>query len=57
MDDINSKRNGEIVGKIEVYLNDERIGYRYLYLDKVSVRDNKSIFSRLVDFIKRWGKN
>lgn len=57
MDSLDNKRNGEIVGKIEVYLNDNNIGYRYLYLEKESVRDNKSIFSRLIDFIKRWGKN
>ena len=57
MDSVDGKRNGEIVGKIEVILNDKNIGYRYLYLEKESVRDNKSIFSRLVDFIKRWGKN
>ena len=48
MDNIDGKRNGEIVGKIEVILNDKNIGYRYLYLEKESVRDNKSIFSRLI---------
>lgn len=57
MDNIEGKRNGEIVGKIEVYLNDKNIGYRYLYLEKESVRDNKSIFSRLINFIKRWGSD
>lgn len=56
MDSVVGKKNGEIVGRIEVILNDKNIGYRYLYLEKESVRDNKSIFSRLIDFIKRWGK-
>ena len=55
MDSKDGKRNGEIVGKVVVSINDEKVGFRYLYLDKVSVRDNKSIFSRLINFLKRWG--
>ena len=43
--------------KINVYVNDNLIGYRYLYLEKRSVRDNKSIFSRLIDILKRIGNN
>lgn len=56
-DDRKDKRNGEVVGKINVFVNDKLIGYRYLYLQKESVRDEKSIFSRLVDFLKRWGSD
>lgn len=57
IDSKDGKRNGEIVGKIVVSVNDKEIGFRYLYLDKVSVRDDKSIFSRLINLLKRWGIN
>lgn len=54
VDNKDGKRNGEIVGKIEILVNNKLIGYRYLYLRKVSVQDNKSIFSRLYDLIRTW---
>ena len=54
VDNKEGKRNGEIVGKIEVLINNKVKGYRYLYLRKVSVQDNKSIFSRLYELIKGW---
>ena len=57
IDNKEDKRNGDVVGKINVYVNDNLIGYRYLYLEKRSVRDNKSIFSRLIDILKRIGNN
>ena len=57
MDNKIGKRNGDIVGKVNVYVNNKIMGYRYLYYSKKSVRDNKSIFSRLVDFLKGLGNN
>lgn len=54
VDNKEGKRNGEIVGKVEVLVNDKVIGYRYLYLRKVSVQDNKSVFSRLYELIRSW---
>lgn len=54
VDNKDGKRNGEVVGKIEVSVNDKLVGYRYLYLRKVSVQDNKSILSRLYELIKGW---
>ena len=57
MDSKDNKRNGDVVGRVNVYVNEEMIGYRYLYLSKRSVRDNKSIFSKLIDILKRIGNN
>lgn len=57
MDSKDSKRNGDVVGKVNVYVNEKLIGYRYLYLNKRSVRDNKSIFSKLLELLKRIGNN
>jgi D-alanyl-D-alanine carboxypeptidase len=54
VDDKTNKRNGEIVGKIEVIVNDKVIGYRFLYLKKASVQDDTSIFSRLYNYLRRW---
>lgn len=57
MDEKDNKRNGDIVGKVEVSINGKLIGYRYLYLRKASVQDNKSFFSRLYDLIKGWNND
>ena len=54
VDNKEGKRNGEIVGKVEVLVNNKVVGYRYLYLRKVSVQDNKSVFSRLYELIRLW---
>jgi len=54
VDNKEGKRNGEIVGKVEVLVNNKVVGYRYLYLRKVSVQDNKSVFSRLYELIRSW---
>jgi D-alanyl-D-alanine carboxypeptidase len=54
VDNKEGKRNGEIVGKVEVLVNNRVVGYRYLYLRKVSVQDNKSVFSRLYELIRSW---
>ena len=57
MDSKDNKRNGDVVGRVNVYVNEEMVGYRYLYFSKRSVRDNKSIFSKLIDILKRIGNN
>ena len=46
--------NGSIVGKVEVILNGEIIGYRNLYYEKKSVTEDKSFISKLLDFIEFW---
>ena len=45
---------GSIVGKVEVILNGEVLGYRNLYYEKPSVTENKSFLSKLLDFLKFW---
>ena len=57
VDNKEGKRNGEIVGKVEVLVNNKVVGYRYLYLRKVSVQDNKSVFSRLYELIRSWKRD
>ncbi len=46
--------NGSIVGKVEVILNGEVIGYRNLYYEKKSVSEDKSFLSKLINFLKFW---
>ena len=55
LDNLDNKYNGEVVGKIVVYLNNEELGYRYLYYDKPSITYKKSFLSKLFDFLKFWG--
>ena len=50
----NNPDNGTIVGKVEVLLNGEIIGYRNLYYEKKSVTEDKSFISKLLNFIKFW---
>ncbi len=45
---------GSIVGKVEVILNGEVLGYRNLYYEKPSITENKSFLSKLLDFLKFW---
>ena len=45
---------GSIVGKVEIILNGEVLGYRNLYYEKPSVTENKSFLSKLLDFLKFW---
>lgn len=54
MDKIDKPFNGEIVGRVNVILNGEEIGYRYLYYKKELVSVDKSFWSKLVDFLKFW---
>ncbi len=53
-DNVKDAENGSIVGKVEVILNGEIIGYRNLYYEKKSVTENKSFISKLLDFIDIW---
>ncbi|MBQ8193699.1 MAG: D-alanyl-D-alanine carboxypeptidase [Bacilli bacterium] len=46
--------NGDIVGRINVYLNNEKIGYRYLYYKKELVSKEKGFLSKLLDILKFW---
>ena len=54
MDTIKTPYNGQIVGKVKVLLNNEELGYRYLYYYKELVNEDKSFISRLIDVIKRY---
>lgn len=54
MENSDNAVNGSIVGKVEVILNGEVLGYRNLYYEKVSVTENKSFISKLLDFLKFW---
>ena len=51
----NDKFDGEIVGKVQVLLNGDVLGYRYLYYRRPSITENKSFLSKLVDFLTFWG--
>ncbi len=55
LDNLENKFNGEVVGKVKVFLNDEEIGYRYIYYDKPIITTKKSFLSKLFDFLKFWG--
>lgn len=55
IDKFDDKYDGEVVGRVNVLLNGNVIGYRYLYYDKPSVSDKKSFLSKLFEFIKFWG--
>jgi D-alanyl-D-alanine carboxypeptidase len=46
--------NGDIVGRMNVYLNNENIGFSYLYYKKEIVSENKGFLSRLLDLLKFW---
>lgn len=52
---LEGKFDGEIVGKVEVILNGDVIGYRYLYYRRPSVTKNGSFLSKLIDFLTFWG--
>lgn len=54
VDDLDKKADGEVGGKVNVYLNGELLGYRYLYYRKPSVSDDKSFISKLIDFLMFW---
>ncbi len=54
LDEMDNALNGSIVGKVEVILDGEVIGYRNLYYEKKSVTENKSFISKLIEFIKFW---
>ena len=54
VDSLDDKIYGSIVGRIDVLLNGEKIGYRYLYYKKKSVTEDKSFISKLLDFLKFW---
>lgn len=54
MDEIKNQADGEIVGKIKVYLNGEEIGYRYLFYERPSVTKDKSFLSKLLDNVLFW---
>jgi hypothetical protein len=43
--------NGSIVGKVEVFLNDELLGYRNLYYKRNSVTKNKSFLDKLMNIL------
>lgn len=43
--------NGSIVGKVEVYLNNELLGYRNLYYKKESVSKDKSFLDKLMNIL------
>ena len=45
---------GSVVGKVIVFCNGERVGYRYLYSVKQSVTEKKNFLSRLLEFLKQW---
>ncbi len=53
-EDIDNADNGSIVGKVEVILNGEVIGYRNLYYEKKSVTEDQSFIDKLLNFIKFW---
>ena len=55
VDNLDNKIDGELAGKVNVYLNDELLGYRCLYYRKPSVVDKKSFISKLIDFLIFWG--
>lgn len=46
--------NGSVVGRIEILLNDEVIGYRNLFYEVVSKQEDKSFISKLINFLKFW---
>ena len=48
--------DGSIVGEIQVLLNNELVGKRYLYYKRQSVTDNKSLFRRIIEFLEFWRK-
>lgn len=54
VDSLDGKIYGSIVGRVDVLLNGEEIGYRYLYYKKKSVTEDKSFISKLLDFLKFW---
>ena len=43
--------NGSVVGKVEVYLNNELLGFRNLYYQKNSVTKNKSFLDKLMNVL------
>ena len=48
------KIDGSIVGKVEVILNGEVLGYRNLYYNKPVVSKDKSFLSKLIEFLNKW---
>ena len=52
--DVSNAGDGSIVGKIEVILNGKVLGSRNLYYEKISVSNEKSFLSRLIEFLKFW---
>lgn len=54
MESTKGAMNGSIVGKVEVLLNGKVIGFRNLYYEKISVTENQSFISKLIDYLKIW---
>lgn len=54
VDDLEKKQDGELGGKVNIYLNGELLDYRYLYYRKPSVADDKSFISKLMDALIFW---
>ena len=52
--DVSNAGDGSIGGKIEVILNGKVLGSRNLYYEKISVSNEKSFLSRLIEFLKFW---
>ena len=52
--DLSNSVSGSIGGKVDVILNGEVLGSRNLYYEKISVSDEKSFLSKLIDFLKFW---
>lgn len=50
----NGAINGTIVGKIEIIVNGETIGYRNLYYNKPSVTEKHSFLHKLIEFLQFW---
>ena len=48
------KIDESIVGKVEVILNGEVLGYRNLYYNKPVVSKDKSFLSKLIEFLNKW---
>lgn len=54
LDPLDNKVDGEIVGRVYVYLNDKEVGYRYLFYEAPTVTKDKSFLSKLLNNIIFW---
>lgn len=54
MEELDNKVDGEIVGRVYVYLNEKEVGFRYLFYEAPSVTKDKSFLSKLLNNLLFW---